>query len=128
MRISDWSSDVCSSDLLDHAQSRSDAGLATLADVKAADASYAIASVDETGARNTLIAAQLALESLTDRPSSALKVLPPHVGLSAPQLLDDSASLARAQTDNPAVLPQKAAIELDPIIRRAPQTSRHQHR
>src|SRR3546814_15569940 len=52
---------------LDHAQSRSDAGLATLADVKAADASYAIASVDETDARNTLIAAQLALESLTGR-------------------------------------------------------------
>src|SRR3546814_21052585 len=111
MRISDWSSDVCSSDLLDHAQSRSDAGLATLADVKAADASYAIASVDETDARNTLIAAQLALESLTGRRYSALKVLPPNVGLSAPPPPDESARVEPAQPDKPAVLAQEAGIE-----------------
>ncbi|HEY9545030.1 MAG TPA: TolC family outer membrane protein, partial [Solimonas sp.] len=110
---------------LDHAQSRSDAGLATLADVKAADASYAIASVDETDARNTLIAAQLALESLTGRRYSALKVLPPNVGLSAPQPLDESAWVARAQTDNPAVLAQKAAIEIARINRRATQRARY---
>src|SRR3546814_12137520 len=117
MRISDWSSDVCSSDL-------SDAGLATLADVKAADASYAIASVDETDARNTLIAAQLALESLTGRRYSALKVLPPNVGLSAPQPLAESAWVARAQTDNPAVLAQKAATAIARINRRAPTRAR----
>lgn len=110
---------------LDHVGSRSDAGLATLADVKAADASYAIASVDETDASNTLVAAQLALEALTGRSYSTLKVLPPNIGLSAPQPLDENAWVARAQTDNPAILAQKAAVEIARINRRASQRSRY---
>lgn len=110
---------------LDHVSSRSDAGLATLADVKAADASYALASVDETDASNTLVAAQLALEALTGRSYSAIKVLPPNVGLSAPQPLDENAWVARAQTDNPGILVQKAGIEIARINRRATQRARY---
>lgn len=110
---------------LDHAKSRSDAGLATLADVKAAEASYAIASVDETDARNTLQAAQLALEALTGRSYSALKVLPSGIGLSAPQPMDENAWVARAQSDNPAILAQKAAIEIARVNRRASQRARY---
>lgn len=110
---------------LEHVRSRSEAGLATLADVKAADASYAIASVDETDASNTMVATQLALEALTGRSYSALKVLPPNVGLSAPQPLDENAWVARARTDNSAILVQKAGIELARIARRATQRSRY---
>ncbi|NGY05267.1 TolC family outer membrane protein [Solimonas terrae] len=108
-----------------HASSRSDAGLATLADVKAAEASYAIASVDEADARNTLLAAQMALEALTGRSYPSLKVLPPNVGLSAPQPMDEDAWVARAQTDNPAILAQKAGLEIARINRRASERARY---
>lgn len=110
---------------LDHVSSRAEAGLATVADAKAAQAAYEIASADEGDANNTLQAALMALEALTGKSYDTLKVLPPELTLKAPEPLDEGVWVARAQRDNPAILGQQAEIEIVRIERRSVQRSRY---
>jgi outer membrane protein len=111
---------------LDYIRSRADAGLATSADVKAAEAAYELAQADDSAADNALVAAAVSLEALTGRSyTSGFKVLPSTIALSAPQPQDESIWVQRARDENPAVLASRAAIELARIDRRVAQASRY---
>ncbi|SEQ05991.1 outer membrane protein [Solimonas aquatica] len=110
---------------LDHVKARADAGLATLADVKTAQASYEITAADLADASNTLRAAQMRLEAITGKSYAKLKVLPDEVRLTPPNPLNEQDWVTRAGTQNPSVLAQQAAMEVAKVEARAARGARY---
>lgn len=110
---------------LDYISSRAEAGLATQANVKEAQAAHELAIADQTAAENTLAAARMSLEALTGKSYGELKVLPPNTPLAPPQPLDESVWVQRAQSENPQVLASRAALEIAKIERRVAQVGRY---
>ncbi|WP_028080274.1 TolC family protein [Solimonas soli] len=110
---------------LDYIQTRAGAGLATDADVKAAQAAYELAQADEAAADNALVAAQVSLEAVAGKTyANGFKVLPSTVTLSPPQPQDESLWVQRARDENPGVLAKRAAVEIARVDRRVAQAGR----
>lgn len=112
------------SEQLEYIRSRTDAGLATEADLKAAQAAFELAVADATAADNALVAARITLDSLTGKSYGALAKLPTEIALSPPQPLDEKVWIERARTQNPAVLAARAGTEIAALDRRIAQRAR----
>lgn len=110
---------------LDYIRSRTDAGLATISDLKAAQAAHELAVADATAADNTLTAAFITLGSLTGKTYRKLKRLPAEIALSSPQPADEGVWIERAKTQNPAVLAARAGMEVARVDRRIAQRGRY---
>jgi len=111
---------------LDYIRTRADAGMATTAEAKAAEAAFELAQAEEAAADNALIAAQVTLEALTGKSYAyGFKVLPSTVTLSPPQPQDESLWVQRARDENPVVLAKRAAVEIARVDRRVAEAGRY---
>lgn len=110
---------------LDYIRSRTDAGLATISDLKAAQAAHELAVADAAAADNTLTAALITLGSLTGKNYKKLKRLPAEIALTPPQPADENIWIERARTQNPAVLAARASMEVARVDRRIAQRGRY---
>lgn len=109
----------------DYISSRAEAGLATISDLKAAQAAYELAVADASAADNTLMAALISLGSITGKNYRKLKRLPAEIALTPPQPADENIWIERARTQNPAVLAAQAAMEVARVDRRIAQRGRY---
>ena len=88
---------------------RADAGLATEADLKDAQARFELVLADELEGQNSVLTTTARLESLTGKSYPRLKRLPENMQLLPPQPQDELAWIERAKLNNSAVLAQRAA-------------------
>jgi outer membrane protein len=88
---------------------RMEAGLATEADLKGAQALFELAQADELEAQNISLTTTARLESLTGKSYPQIKRLPENMQLLAPQPQDENAWVQRAEQHNALVLAQRAA-------------------
>lgn len=97
---------------LNQIRGRTAAGLATDADLAAAQASQALAAANRLQAENGVEVAAAQLEMLAGRAYPQIKLLPADVTLLAPQPADEKAWVAKAAEQNRGVLAQRAAVEV----------------
>ncbi len=90
---------------------RVDAGLATEADLKDAQARFELVLADELEAQNSVLTTTARLESLTGKSYPQLKRLPENMQLLPPNPQDEQAWIERAKLGNSALLAQRAAAE-----------------
>ncbi len=92
--------------------SRVTAGIATDAELKAAQARYELARADEMEAENAVLTTTARLESLTGKSYPEIRRLPLNLVLEAPEPRDEQAWIRRTEASNPSVLSQRAAAEV----------------
>lgn len=98
--------------LLDQVRTRAQAGLATAADVAAAEAQFAIAEAGLVEAQDKRANALTTLEALTGRHYSKVKYLPHDLRLAPPSPQDEQVWIARARQTNPDLLSRGSALRI----------------
>lgn len=97
---------------LNQVKGRAEAGLATRADLKLAEAGFEVAVADEAQASNAVVGRRARLTLLTGEQYGLLKKLPSEMPLDLPQPPDEKIWIERTLQRNPNVLAKQAALEI----------------
>lgn len=108
---------------------RFEAGLATLADLKLAEAAFQVATADEAQAANAVVGRRARLTVMTGEQYGALRKLPVDIPLDAPDPPQEKVWIERTLARNPNILARRAGLEAAKLelkkvkLRRLPRLS-----